>query len=245
MEQFYEQLDKHIKSMNTRFREKFSIKQTLYDDILLVLRDGWEDAQMKFWVFKKFKLVTIGDQNIVYEKKSNLPVITNHNKIRSEAEASYMATIAKRQKLFNDAQNKNNYKIGDLVRLKIDRVDRTNVTPKVLPCKIISITSTSNSVNTYELCTTTCIISSWFQAIDLLNLIKCNFRDLRDVDPTGLPVMTFIQACKEYVKINLVTPTKACNYNGNCSTNKCCCRAAKVPCSTKCHSMKPKSCLNM
>ena len=81
MEQFYEQLDKHIESMNTRFREKFSIKQTLYDDILLVLRDGWGDAQLKFWVLTKFKFVTIGDQNIVYEKKSNLPVITNHNKI--------------------------------------------------------------------------------------------------------------------------------------------------------------------
>ena len=84
----------------------------------------------------------------------------NNNQIRSEAEASYMATIAKRQKLFNDVQNKNNYKIGDLVGLKIDRVDRTNVTPKILPCKIISIKSTSDNVNTYELCTTTCIIFS-------------------------------------------------------------------------------------
>ena len=172
------------------------------------------------------------------------PVNTNHNQIRSEAEASYMATIAKRQKLFNDAQNGNNYKIGDLVGLKIDRVDRTNVTPKILPCKIISIKSTSDNVNTYELCTTTCIISSWIQAIDLLNLTKCNFRDLRDVDPTGLPNMTFIQACKEYVKLSLITPTKACNCNGNCSTKKCSCRAAKVPCSTKCHSMKRKSCSN-
>jgi hypothetical protein len=50
-----------------------------------------------------------------------------------------------------------------------------------------------------------------------------NFRDLRDVDTTGLPNMTLIQACKEYAKTSLVTPTKACNSNGNCATKKCCC----------------------
>jgi hypothetical protein len=45
----------------------------------LVLRDGWGDAQLKFWVLKNFKLVSIGDQKVVYEKKSNLPVITYEN----------------------------------------------------------------------------------------------------------------------------------------------------------------------
>ena len=79
MKQFYEQLDKHIESLNKRFLEKFCIKQTLYDNIVLVLRDGWGDAQLKFWVLKNFKLVTIGDQNVVYEKGSNLPVITYAN----------------------------------------------------------------------------------------------------------------------------------------------------------------------
>ena len=76
MEEFDKQLNKHIESLNKRFREKFRIKQTLYDDIVLVLRDAWGDAQLKFWVLKNFKLVTIGDQKVVYEKKSNLPVIT-------------------------------------------------------------------------------------------------------------------------------------------------------------------------
>jgi hypothetical protein len=66
-------------------------------------------------------------------------------------------------------------------------------------------------MDTYHICTTTAIISSRFQALDLLDLSNCNFRDLRDVDSSTLPTMTFIQACKAYVKTNLITPTDACN----------------------------------
>lgn len=79
MEEFYKLLDKHIESLNYKFQEKFSIKQSLYDDIVLVLKDGWGNAQLKFWVNKNFKLVTIGDQHVVYEIKSDLPVVTYEN----------------------------------------------------------------------------------------------------------------------------------------------------------------------
>ncbi|CAF2139240.1 unnamed protein product [Rotaria magnacalcarata] len=136
-------------------------------------------------------------------------LVTNHTQIRAEAEVSYMANIAKRQKLFNDVVHQNEYKVGDLVGLKIDKVDRTNVTPRVLPCKIISVQVASNDMDTYQLCTTTAILFSRFQVLDLLNLSKCNFRDLRDVDSTTLPTMTFIQACKAYVSAGLITPTEA------------------------------------
>ncbi|CAF3511728.1 unnamed protein product [Rotaria socialis] len=156
-----------------------------------------------------------------------------------------MANIAKRQKLFNDVVHQNEYKVGDLVGLKIDKVDRTNVTPRVLPCKIISVQVASNDMDTYQLCTTTAILFSRFQVLGLLNLSKCNFRDLRDVDSTTLPTMTFIQACKAYVSAGLITPTEACNCNGKCSTKKCRCRAAKVQCGTKCHSSKTKPCSNV
>jgi len=91
-------------------------------------------------------------------------------------------------------------------------------------------------MDTYRLCTTTAIISSRFQALDLLNLSNYNFRDLRDVDSTTLPIMAFIQACKAYESAGLITPTEACNCNGTCSTKKCGCRAAKIQCSTKYHS---------
>ena len=79
MEVFYKSLDKYIEGLNQKFREKFCIKQTLYEDIILVLRDGWGDSQLKFWVSRNFKLVIIGDQSVVYEIKSNLPVVTYEN----------------------------------------------------------------------------------------------------------------------------------------------------------------------
>jgi hypothetical protein len=48
MEEFYKLIDKHIEGLNYKFQNKFSIKQSLYDDIVLVLRDGWGDFQLKF-----------------------------------------------------------------------------------------------------------------------------------------------------------------------------------------------------
>ncbi len=107
------------------------------------------------------------------------------------------------------------------------------------------VQSALNDVDTYQLCTTKAIFSSHFQALDLLNLSNCNFRDLREVDSTTLPTMTFIQACKAYVSAGLITHTEACNCNGTCSTKKCRCRAAKIQCGTKCHSSKTKPCSNI
>ncbi|CAM4830056.1 unnamed protein product [Rotaria magnacalcarata] len=79
MEHYYKLLDDHIQSLNSKFREKFSIKQSLYDDIILVLRDGWGNSQLKFWVHKNFKLIKNGDQDLVYEIKSNCPIVTYEN----------------------------------------------------------------------------------------------------------------------------------------------------------------------
>ena len=107
-----------------------------------------------------------------------------------------MVNIAKQEKLFDNAFRKHEYKIGDLVGLKIDKVDRTNITPKVLPCKVISIESSADQLHTYRLCTIICPISSPFQAMHLLDLSKWKFRDLREIDSANLPTMTFIQACK-------------------------------------------------
>ncbi len=83
-------------------------------------------------------------------------------------------------------------------------------------------------MDTYQLRTTIAIISARFQALDLLNLCNCNFRDLCDVDSTTLPRMTFIQAFKAYVSAEFITPTEAYNCNGTCSTKKCRCQASKI-----------------
>ena len=52
------------------------------------------------------------------------------------------------------------FQVGDLVGLKIDKVDRTNKTPKILPCKVISVQLSPDNFHIYCLCTTKCVISS-------------------------------------------------------------------------------------
>ncbi|CAF0955936.1 unnamed protein product [Rotaria sordida] len=98
-----------------------------------------------------------------------------HKQIRDKAEKSYMKKNAERQKLYDDTQKLRQYQIGDLVGLKIDKVDRNNTTPKFLPCKVISIKSLSDNRNTYRLCTKKCVLSSTYDVNNLIDLIKCNF----------------------------------------------------------------------
>ena len=79
MDDFYKLLDNHIKELNHKFQGKFSIRQSLYGDIILVLRDGSGDSQFKFWVHKNFKPIKTGDQNVIYDIKSNHPIVTYEN----------------------------------------------------------------------------------------------------------------------------------------------------------------------
>ncbi|CAF3165394.1 unnamed protein product [Rotaria socialis] len=79
VEYYYKVLGNHIQSLNPKFQEKFCIKQSLYNDIILVLRDGWGDPQFKFWVHKNFKLIKIGVGCFVYDIKSNRPIVTYEN----------------------------------------------------------------------------------------------------------------------------------------------------------------------
>ncbi|CAF4543180.1 unnamed protein product, partial [Didymodactylos carnosus] len=69
-----------------KFRDKYLIKQDMYDDIILTLRDGWGTAQFKFWVNKHFKLVKIGETNVVYGMKVNQPVVTYEQLFRKVKE---------------------------------------------------------------------------------------------------------------------------------------------------------------
>ena len=52
-----------------------------------------------------------------------------HKRVRDEAEVDYLKSIAKRQKLCDNAVKQQQYEVGDLVDLQIDR---TYTTPKIL-----------------------------------------------------------------------------------------------------------------
>ncbi|CAF1015497.1 unnamed protein product, partial [Rotaria magnacalcarata] len=105
-----------------------------------------------------------------------------------------MTNMTKGQKLFNNTSYKHEYKVGDLVGVIIDKIATVNIEFKVLACKILSIELVAEDTYAYQLYTKACIISSKFQASDLLNLCNCNFVDLLTVDPTHLPKLTFNEA---------------------------------------------------
>jgi hypothetical protein len=129
-----------------------------------------------------------------------------HKKIRYETETDHLKSVPKRQKLYDNVviqqQQQQQYQLGDLVGLQIDddrSVNRTNKTPLILPCKVISIQSSSNHSTMYKLCTLKGILSTLYSVQDLFDLTKYDFPNLRTVDSAALPTIAFIQACDEYV----------------------------------------------
>ncbi|CAF4548598.1 unnamed protein product [Didymodactylos carnosus] len=111
----------------------------------------------------------------------------------------------------------------------------------------MSIQISSNGTNMYRLCTKTCILSTSYQIQDLSDSTKCNFNDLRTVDPSTLPTKTFIQARLEYMRISsgVDISAEACHCTGQCATKHCPCKAKKVKYGTKCHSSKKIVCSNV
>ncbi|CAF4603140.1 unnamed protein product, partial [Didymodactylos carnosus] len=95
----------------------------------------------------------LNDNSVTDVPLACLNPTNRHKRVRDEAEENYLKTIEKRQKLYDAATQRSAYVIGDLV-------DRTNVTAKILPCKIMSIQISSNDTNMYRLCTKTCILST-------------------------------------------------------------------------------------
>ena len=173
---------------------------------------------------------------------------TNHrHEITKEVKADYLKSIAKRQKLHDDAmkQQQQQYDLGDLVGIHMDRVDGTDTTPGTLPCKVVSVHSSPNDYVMYKVCALKGVLSTSYDAQDLLDLRHCDFADLRGVDPITLPTITFTEACKEYVSVGINPVVEACNCNGKCATKSCPCKAKHVKCCTKCHPKKKHTCANI
>ncbi|CAF4991268.1 unnamed protein product, partial [Rotaria socialis] len=72
------------------------------------------------------------------------------------------------------------YKIGDLGGLIADKTDLTNITLKVLACKILSVDLATHGSHMYQLCT----------------------KNLHVVNSTILPTMTFDEVCRNLYDVN-------------------------------------------
>ncbi|CAF3748903.1 unnamed protein product [Rotaria sp. Silwood1] len=188
-------------------------------------------------------LLTSNSENIPRAIDATL----NHRnqKVRQKIKADYMKSTAKKQKLYDNTVKYPQYKLGDLVGLQVDHVDGTNSAFKVLPCKVISVNWLSNDSIMYKVCTLQGVLSTVYGVQDFLDLRKYDFIDLRAVEPTTLPTITFTDACKDYVTVGINSVMEGCNCNGKCATKSCPCKLKHVKCCTKCHSQKKHSCANI
>ncbi len=139
----------------------------------------------------------------------------------------------KKQKIFH---------INDIVGLKIADVDRSNTAPSILPCKIIEIIRKEESFNTlYKVATVDGIISDSFSSTDFMDLSQTVSADLRQIDTSTLPTISFIQACQIFTQYKSI---HACKCTGACDTNRCPCKKKSVKCCSKCHRGKLTLCKN-
>ena len=82
--QFYKLLDDHISKLNKNKKSKFVIDQETYDKVLsaLLLPKGsksQDGARFKFWSNQHFRIEQIGENELVYCKKTSCPVATKNN----------------------------------------------------------------------------------------------------------------------------------------------------------------------
>lgn len=79
MDAFNERLQSYIDTLDVKKRNKYTIKQKVYCEISKVLKLEYsnESAKFKFWARKNFVLMLIGLEQVVHDKKTNLPIITH------------------------------------------------------------------------------------------------------------------------------------------------------------------------
>ncbi|CAM4825935.1 unnamed protein product [Rotaria magnacalcarata] len=124
MEIFYKKLDIHIQNLEEKYRAKYVIKHEMYEDIILVLRDGWGDPQFKYWVQKHFTLVKNGDLHVVYNKgKVSCPVVTYEELYTKLYECHNRVSHPGRDKTWKEVKAKYSWIPYDAVMLFIKLCD--------------------------------------------------------------------------------------------------------------------------
>ena len=132
----------------------------------------------------------------------------------------------------------NDYNVRDTVGIRIAKVDRTNTSKKLLPCKILEKTN-----DRYRIYSVTGILNTTFSYSDLIDLRNVRFEDLETIAPPKLERISFTKASRDVSGFENPSKvgTSVCNCKGDCSNNRC--RKNDIKCSTKCHPDVP-TCLN-
>jgi hypothetical protein len=74
---FYDKLQTYINTLDIKKRNKYTIKNEMYLDILSVLKGENKDAsaKFKFWVKQTFRLIHVALIDLVYDMKKDLPIV--------------------------------------------------------------------------------------------------------------------------------------------------------------------------
>ena len=186
-------------------------------------------------------------ERLVTPKKRSAPTPTEspHAKIRAVAEIHTYRAANRQQKNFDRKKGAMaNYSVGDTVGVRIHKVDRTNTSKKLLPCKILEETSTRDRFRVYS---KDGILATTFAHTDLIDFRNVKFDDLETTDATKLKQIAHTKASREVAGfINPKTTNKTssvCKCKGPCTSFKCSCNRGFIKCSTKCHPGNT-SCLN-
>ncbi|CAF1443223.1 unnamed protein product [Adineta steineri] len=133
----------------------------------------------------------------------------------------------------------NSYKNGDLIGIAINKVDRTNCDPKVMPC-IIEKRSDNKNSPTYFLISPFGRLSTPFPVHQLIPMSGIKPISLQNIDYDTIKTVTLIQASRLFARGN---PSATCDCKTKCEKKTCPCRRASIACSTKCHAKLGK-CMN-
>ncbi|CAF1356602.1 unnamed protein product [Rotaria sordida] len=117
--------------------------------------------------------------------------------------------------------------IGDYVGIKINKVDRTNTDPKILPAVVLE-----KKDDKIKVACEFGIINQWW-SLDSIALLSAVPENLVNLQTSESKEISFITASKLCVRGGIDGVT--CSCKGGCKTKQCACRKKNLSCSTKCH----------
>ena len=126
-------------------------------------------------------------------------------------------------------QNVRTYSVGESVSVKVPRIDRTSTDLSRIPCVVVQRVGKAQDL--YRLRCKSGVLSSCFNAGDLEPFSR-EFRLTAD-DWQDQPKVTLRSASMEQSACNVFTRNR-CNCR-SCDNRRCCCKKAKIACSTHCH----------
>lgn len=130
------------------------------------------------------------------------------------------------------------YAVGDVVGVKVSRIDRSEMDDRILPCKV------REHIAEADIDRVQCvhsIISNTYSAAALVDLTNATWPELEGLDMTAShTAITSVRAALQASSSVNSDHGVVCQCKGVCAKRECVCKVAGVPCSSSCHTDNPK-----